>query len=167
MYNSNYEEYMRNVLGYNPVVNNTYQLSDSMYEIQQTRTYEEATIEALYPEIYKIIYPMVKKVSMRIGNTINEEIVEKMTDEIYRVLEEEEDKEEQNKRGVESKTQNTQVTRRKEETRHRNYMLKDLIKILILRELIGRQGPGRPPMRPPIPPPPHHMPPMPPRPPRY
>ena len=148
MYNSNYEEYMRNVLGYNPIPQNTYQMSDSMYESFNLRNYEDATLEALYPDIYRIVYPMIQKACMKIGNVINKDIIEKITDEIFRAMEEGEKREDTtNKRISEVKSTNIQQTRKIEEPRQRNYMLRDLIKILILRELLGRQGNGRPPMR--------------------
>lgn len=154
MYNSNYEEYMRNVLGYIP--NNTYQMNNSMYEYNQTRSYDEATIEGLFPEIYRTVYPLVKNACMRIGGSINRDIIEQVTDEVYRAIEENDS----NKKMAE--VRNAQQSKRIEETRQRNYLLRDLIKILILRELIGRPGPSRPPMPPPRPP---MRPPMPPPPP--
>lgn len=161
MYNSNYEDYMRNVLGYSVMPQDTYQMQDSIYEIPQSRNFDSRALEELYPEIYKLVYPMIQKVCMKTGSIINEEMIEKMTDDIYNVLEEEEKKETDNlKRNTDTKTGINQTTRKIDETRHRNYMLRDLIKILILRELLER----RPPMRPPMPPPPMR-PPM--RPPRY
>lgn len=169
MYNSNYEDYMRNVLGYNISPMDTYPMQDSFYEMQQTRNVDIVSLEKMYPDIYKMIYPMIQKVCMRAGNIINEEIIEKMTDEVYRVLEEDDKKEQETlKRGTEVKNLNIQNTRKIEETRQRNYLLRDFIKVLILRELLGQRPPirppmphPRPPMRPPMPPP------MPPRPPRY
>ena len=151
MYNSNYEQYMRNVLGYVP--NNTYQMNDSMYEYNQARGYDEATIEGFFPEIYRTVYPFVKNACMRISGNINRDIIEQITDEVYRAVEENDS----NRKVTE--TRNTQQPKRMEETRQRNYLLRDLIKILILRELIGRPGPSRPPMSPPRPP---MRPPMPP-----
>ena len=161
MYNSNYEDYMRNVLGYNIMPQDTYSVENSMYELPHQRNIEMTVLEGLYPEIYRMVYPMIQKVCMRAGNVINEELIEKMTDEVYRVLEENDKENENLKRSTDTKTASSQQTRRVEETRSRNYMLRDLIKILILRELLG----GRPPMRPPMPPPMQPRPPM--RPQRY
>ena len=154
MYNSNYEGYMRNVLGYNIMPQDTYSINDSMYEMPLQRNIEITALERVYPEIYRVVYPMIQKVCMKVGNTINEEIIERMTDEVYRFLEEENKDSDGLKRNTDIKTGNSN------QTRNRNYLLRDLIKILILRELLG----DRPPMRPPMPPP---RPPMPPRPPRY
>ncbi len=154
MYNSNYEGYMRNVLGYNIMPQDTYSINDSMYEMPLQRNIEITALERVYPEIYRVVYPMIQKVCMKVGNTINEEIIERMTDEVYRFLEEENKDSDGLKRNTDIKTGNSN------QTRNRNYLLRDLIKILILRELLG----NRPPMRPQMPPP---RPPMPPRPPRY
>ena len=163
MINSNYEDYMQNVLGYVPKY--TYQANDSIYDPPIQRGFDEYSIEQLYPDIYKIVYPMIKKVCIKIGSVINDEIIEKYTNEIYAVLEEDDKKENSSlKRNVEAKPTNSSTTvKRSEETRYNNYLLKDLIRILILRELLGRYPGNRPPMMPPPPPP---MPPMPPRPPR-
>ena len=58
MYYQNYEDYMRAVLGY-PVVGDTYFRNDSFY-INQTPTYiTETEIDTMYPEIYKLINPIV------------------------------------------------------------------------------------------------------------
>ena len=72
MYYQNYEDYIRSILGY-PVQNN---MGCSVaYNSDQTNTYSNANIEYLtstprysneildlYPEIYKIVNPMVCKI---------------------------------------------------------------------------------------------------------
>jgi len=87
MYYQNYEEYMRNVLGYPTEASNTYE----MYNYG-TMPYENpvyATIDNngdlinLYPEIYKIINPMVCKICESNTKTITRELVDQMTEEIY------------------------------------------------------------------------------------
>lgn len=143
MYNSNYEEYMQNVLGYNIRPQNTYQVPDNMYEMQMENNYENMNLESLYPEIYRMIYPMVQKACMRANGVINEELIGSMTDEIYNAMTEREVR----KSSSEVKSTNSQSTRRIEETRQNNYILRDLIRILIIRELLNRR-PGRPPMPP-------------------
>lgn len=147
MYNSNYEEYMQNVLGYNIRPQNTYQIPDDMYEMQRNSNYENASLESLYPEIYRIIQPMVQKVCMKCTGVINEEEVNKMTEEVYNAMSE--DTRNQNdakKTSTEVRSNNAQNNRKVEETRQNNYLLRDLIRILIIKELLRR--PGRPPMRP-------------------
>ena len=122
-------------------------------------------LEEMYPEIYKVVYPMVKKACNRNTRSLNKNLIEEMAEEIYSNLEEnneirlninlENDIGEENRSIKE--TENNQI--REEENRgkeHRNRKrgtLFDLIKILLIRELIDRRPDNRPrPPRPPMPP---------------
>lgn len=148
MYNSNYEEYMQNVLGYSFRPQNTYQLPENIYEMPRNTEYENMDLESLYPDIYRMIQPMVQKACMRASGVINEDLINSMTDEIYNAMSEEtRNAKETNKNNTEIRTSNAQNTRRVEESRQNNYLLRDLIRILIIKELLRRR-PGRPPMRP-------------------
>lgn len=148
MYNSNYEEYMQNILGYSIRPQNTYQLPENIYEMPMSASYENMDLESLYPDIYRMIQPMVQKACMRATGVINEEMINNMTEEIYNAMSEEtRSSRETSKTSAEIRTNNTQNTRRVEETRQNNYLLRDLIRILIIKELLRRR-PGRPPMRP-------------------
>ena len=170
-----YEDYMRNVLGYSPmnsnIYNDTYDYrNDYYFDMNPNTTVSTANSEELnmyYPEIYKIVYPMVCKIcNQNQGRDITKDMIESMTEEIYTNIEDV---------GTGLSNQNTRAQaplkngdvrnpNAKEpevrETRQSNFLLRDLIKILILREF-GR--PQRPPYRPPMPPRPPHRPPMPPR----
>lgn len=159
-----YEEYMRSVLGYHSKQENTY--SNEIYDRNnyQYNSIETEELNRMYPDIYKVIYPMVCKVcNENKGREINEIYVEEMTDKIYNSLEE--TRSSQNLRAPlkngDVRNPNAKEPEVSSETRQRNFLLRDLIKILILREL-GR--PNRPPMRPPYQPP---RPPRPPRPPMW
>lgn len=148
MYNSSYEEYMQNVLGYSVRPQNTYQLPESIYEMPRGNNYENMDLEELYPDIYRMIQPMVQKVCMRATGVINEEMIVSMTDEVYNAMSEEtRESKDVRKSSNEIKTNNSQSARKIEETRQNNYLLRDLIRILIIKELLRRR-PGRPPMRP-------------------
>lgn len=148
MYNSSYEEYMQNVLGYSVRPQNTYQLPESIYEVPRGNNYENMDLEELYPDIYRMIQPMVQKVCMRATGVINEEMIVSMTDEVYNAMSEEtRESKDVRKSSNEIKTNNSQNVRKIEETRQNNYLLRDLIRILIIKELLRRR-PGRPPMRP-------------------
>ncbi len=139
MCNSNYEEYMRNVLGYSPRPQNTYQIQQDIYEMPRYNNYENMNLESLYPDIYKMIQPMVQKVCMRANGVINEEMINSMTDEVYNAMSEEtRSSNDAKKNGTEVRTSNSQSVRKVEETRQNNYMLRDLIKILIIKELLRR-----------------------------
>lgn len=182
----NYEEYMRNVLGYSPYVENNYTYTDEQEDIynysndmipniqQQTQD-----LSAFYPEIYKIIYPMVCKVcNTNSGRELTKDLLEQMCDEIYRNVEPEQETESNIRNQPPLKNGDVRNPNAKEpvatikETRQTNFLLRDLIRILILREWgrpsrpmprppfpggrpPGRPGPGMPGgNRPPMPPPP-------------
>lgn len=168
MNDSIYEEYMRSVLGYQPMNNyNTYDINYDDWEIPNMTAMNNLQMQELddcYPDIYRIIYPMVQKACIQNTRPITRELVDSMTDEIYYAVE---DKEMVENRANDEKTaKNTSQATENRQTIVRNTRLNDLIRILILRELLGRPGfpgfpggrpprprPPRPPMRPPMGPP--------------
>ena len=156
MNDSIYEQYMRNVLGYQAMNNNTYDMyydNWDMSNMAAMNNIQMPELENCYPEIYTIVYPMVQRACSQNTRPITRELIDNMTDEIYFAIE---DKEMLENRNKEEKGEDRQI--------RRNTNLNDLIRILILRELLGRPGfPGgrppqprqpRPPMRPPMGPPP-------------
>ena len=153
MNDSIYEEYMRSVLGYQPM--NAYNMNYDNWEMSNMNamnTIQMQELEKCYPDIYRIVYPMIQRACSQNTRPITRELIDSMTDEIYFTLE---DKEMIENRNKEEKTEDRQI--------RRNTNLNDLIRILILRELLGRPGfpggrppqprPPRPPMRPPMGPP--------------
>lgn len=183
MYNNIYEEYIRNIIGYpSNTSNNCYSCNINMEENNYSNSQvTKSKIEQCYPEIYKIIYPMVKKVCNNNLNLNTEEEIDKITDEIYYAIEdnnqinininlenavrtktaENANNNRNQKEVVNSKEnlseQSMNDTRSREIRRITNNNLRDLIKILIIRELLNRPN-----IRPPRPPrPPHHRPPFP------
>ena len=152
-----YEDYMRNVLGYSPYVQNDYTYSEpeDMYgysNVVPTSAQPIQDLTSFYPEIYKIIYPMVCKVcNTNLNRELTKDLLEQMVDEIYKNVEPEE--------GCPTRTppplKNGDVRNPNskdpepviKETRQTNFLLRDLIRILLLREW-GR--PTRPPVRPPF-----------------
>lgn len=167
-----YEEYMRNVLGYNQIPNNIYTnvYDDFYYEPQYQNSYNSISninneiIESMYPEIYRIVYPMVCKVCVQNSNReITKDLVDRMTEEVYSNIESEERGTIPNTRNIlkngDVRNPNAKEPELRSETRQSNFILKDLIKILILRELLRQNRPNpnqiqprppRPPMRPPM-----------------
>ncbi len=218
MYYQNYEDYMRSILGYptrqNEYINayEDYNANNAMFSDYSTQTPKYSDeIMSLYPEIYKILNPMVCKICEANTKPINRELIEKMTDEIYLNLESDPSlsegeivnvrvnlpkenakisntnssklthtiqtsnriRDNRNDRD-ESKTEkkNEVISSKNSENRqfNRNNTLRDLIRILILNRLLGRDiRPHRPrpprPGRPPFPgmPGPNPRPPMRPR----
>ena len=172
MNNSIYEEYMRNVLGYQPIDNPYnydmyYDNSEmaNMYNMSAISSIQRQELESCYPEIYRIVYPMVQKVCIQNANPLTRELIDNMTDEIYFSIE---DKEMTENRNKDEKTVKSTETIENRQTTFRNSTLRDIVRILLLRELLGRPGfpggrppfpnpprprPSRPPMRPPMGPP--------------
>jgi len=194
MYNETYDDYIRSILGY-PARNKLEQYNQEMPEYQNYQEYRNPTfntninisgnnveLENSYPEIYKIVYPMVaKKCENARSETFSKSDIENMTDEIYYALEEKQEKrininltndingtKTQNSSAVstsakvENKRPDVKISQKaieNSEKRQINSGLRDLIQILLIRELLNRpRSPFRPPM--PNPPGPGPRPPM-------
>lgn len=95
MYYQNYEDYMRSVLGYPAEPENTYESfnysSIVPYERQSVSFNQinntNSEMMDLYPDIYKIVNPMVCKICEANTKPITRQLVDQMTDEIYLNLE--------------------------------------------------------------------------------
>lgn len=156
MYEETYDEYIRSILGY-PSQANMYNINRDNTEYNLAEYTRNSELENCYPEIYKILYPMVKTACINNTNPVNEQTVENMTDDIYFAVES------NNNIGININLTNdikkvaTKQENRVElkgnienkENRQVNRGLRDLIKILILRELLNRPS-NRPPVRPPF-----------------
>lgn len=167
MYNESYEEYIRSILGYpnygNNVFENTYQNSPTSFRNTET----DRQLEACYPEIYKIVYPMVSKACISNTRPITSDLIDELTDEIYAAVENDtqinininltNEVQSSGNRNTPSNAKAEKETTKEtrgEDRQFRNRGLQDLIRILLIRELLGRPGnrpPQRPPMRPPFP----------------
>jgi len=193
MYYQNYEDYMRQVLGYpinDPNIYETYDYrNEQMYQDtystrnQTVSTLSEEEIGKCYPDIYHLVYPMVCKVCETNTQPITRELVEKMTDEVYMAIEDTtttvnirvdtpkavenrstnvnknsseetrntKSRSEKGSKSIVANSENRESVIPTAETRHSNFNLRDLIKILILNRIFGnRPRPPRPP-RPPFP----------------
>ena len=141
-----------------------------------------ADLENLYPEIYKIVYPMIQKACMQNNKPITEDVLEEMTNDIYSNIEADnivnlninienraengstnciENKNESRFHNMQKKSSSESKENR--EYRQDNNPIRDLIRILLIRELLGRRTVQRP-LRP-FPPGPGPFSPNPPRPP--
>ena len=152
MYNNSYEEYMRTVLGYVPNTNCMqcdFQCNQDDHYIVPENLIDNSNLEKMYPEIYRKVYPLVCKECMNNNMQLTDEILETMVDRIENSIE------------LDLKV-NTNVKvingKRDDRIEDRQYkqnksLLRDLIKILILRELLQQNRPPYPggPVRPPMP----------------
>ncbi len=190
MYDSQYEEYIRSVLGYpsTATMNQNHINQNQMYQTEYPNPSQvnmRNDLEDFYPEIYKIIYPMVQKACDGNMGANSREEIEQMTDEIYSAIEDnnqinvninlgntisttnmnrmqnrnEISKEEIQKKSPEKQEVKNRNTEGESRISPRNNNLRDLIKILLIRELLRRRHNHfpprpphhpRPPMRPPI-----------------
>ena len=171
MFDNDYENYMRSVLGY-PIqdeinsYNNAYVNNNSYFPYRSGNMYvTDNKYENLYPDIYKILRPMIHKICNLPNNkSLSNDELEKMADEIYKNIESETNvvniniktssEAESSKSSMYSKrdTKVSQKTSQSEEKRSccSNPTLKDLIKILILNQL--RENNAHRPPRPQMPP---------------
>ena len=88
MYNETYDEYIRSILGYPPTssYNDNFQAFNNQNMNYENRM--DSELESCYPEIYKIVYPMITKKCNNVRANLTNDEIENMTDEIYYALEE-------------------------------------------------------------------------------
>ena len=177
-----YEDYLTNFYGYPKNLNyqNTYDFSfentpynyygyNAGYSPFNRDSDTNIDLEELYPEIYKIIYPMIKKVCSKLVGPITRDVFEDMVDEVTKNIENNEtivlniNNDVNNLNNVNSASNRGATTKKEEENRqsNRHGLVGDLVRILLIRELIRRPGcqghncrpgPGVPPhLRPPFP----------------
>ena len=74
MYNETYDEYIRSILGYPQT--NSYNDYRNEYQDYNVQSYDmNNQLENCYPEIYKIVYPMItKRCSTLTSNLTNDEL---------------------------------------------------------------------------------------------
>lgn len=181
MYYQNYEDYMRSVLGYPMENQDTYRMNYLENTQNCAMPYQNTKeLEDYYPEIYKIINPIVCEVCDRCNAPVTRDMLENMVEEVYQRIEinneiaikinidnRSTEKEIENRtnniksNNIRNNTSSEQIRKSPDvENRQRrpnNPFLRDLIRILILNRLLGggffpgRPPRPRPPMRPPFP----------------
>lgn len=103
-------------------------------------------LERMYPEVYRVVYPMVCRACDNVTMPVTETMLDSMTDDIY-------DRVEADGRinievTVEAEfrdngsSESRQMSRPR--PRRRNRFLRDLIRVLLIRELLGRRRPRFP-----------------------
>ena len=157
MYYQNYEDYMQSVLGYRNDMNstNTYHMPEDYYPMNNTNHMNNMSqvtqqLEDMYPEIYRLVYPMINKACSMNTKPVTEEVVDEITNSVFTSIEANMEAEVNVKmelRNGDVKNPNAKSEKPKE-TRAPNNTLRDLIRILVIRELLRRHGrplfPGRP-----------------------
>ena len=181
MYNNVYQEYINNMLGGVPRNQSAFEnmplATNNMYDNYQMQSNTNLDLERFYPELYKLLYPMIQTACMRNTKPITEETIDEMVKEIYTSFNADGDmtilninltnntngktkaaEQQSSLNRTSSKTSSAETrTSEADETRvarPNNFVLNDLIRILLIRELLGRPGnrspirPGFPPQRP-------------------
>lgn len=137
----NYNDYMRNVLGYRTNMNMN--CSNMCMTPYQDMYQASNSLERMYPDTYRIVYPMVVSACNMVTMPITEEMLDQMTDDIYDraaadsrinidINIEIESREDDDSRQLSEQS-------RQRRPRRRNRFFRDLIRILLLRELLGRR----------------------------
>lgn len=150
----NYDNYMRSVLGFSnmncPNMGMNSQMpfqSMNMNSNMMNMNQFCDSLERMYPDTYRVIYPMVVSACNGVTMPVTEDMLDAMTDDIY-------DRAEMDDRisvdiniSIENR-QDANASQNSNESRQqmgrprpprRNRFLRDLIRILLLRELIGRR----------------------------
>ena len=83
MYFNDYDDYMRNALGYNRNEYNNSYSGDTYSCCNSTEDRAMSEMEKMYPDIYKKINPMVCRMCQNISMPVSPETLEQMTDQIY------------------------------------------------------------------------------------
>ena len=163
MYNNVYQEYINNIIGPMPKRQldfeyNSFRNSNSF----QNQNATNLELERFYPDLYKLLYPMIQTACIKNTKPITEETIDEMVKDIYNNFYVDEavmsnlnlvdDIRNSNKTAEVRKSVNskfvpktlagTRNTETKEHTnlKPNNYLLHDLIKILLIKELIRTQG---------------------------
>lgn len=149
MFNNPYEDYMRNSLGFNmnpPMMNMN--ANEEIYE--NNFTYNQINLNNIYPEIYRVIYPVICRICANINENITEELINKITNDVYINIENLDSNNKRNitkfnevNKNIRSDANNKNNYNYINDTRQENRtsytsLLKDLIRILILRELVDK-----------------------------
>ena len=164
-----YQDYINSIIG--PTHRNQMNFDNTSYaninSFTSTPNAYNMELERFYPEIYKILYPMIQTACMKNTRPLTEETLNEMVKDIYSNFNAEDvndvrssskPKDSSSTSKTSSKTDSAETRNRGEERviRPNNYVLNDLIRILLIRELLGRPGnfppnrPGFPPPRPPF-----------------
>lgn len=145
-----YDDYMQSVLGCtnmncsNMNCSNMFMNNQAPYQnMPQSFDY----LEEMYPDTYRVIYPMVVSTCNMVNTPVTEDMLDRMTNDIY-------DRAEADGRinidinvGIEVRDDNNskQISNDSRQMRpRRNRFFRDLIRILLIRELLRRRRPGFP-----------------------
>jgi len=149
MFYSNYDNYMQDLFYYNQFPNNRSTYNPYANNFAQA---PNTPLENLYPSIYKIINPVILRV-LAGNNTqyLTEDNLNNLVETVYNIIEGQIDVEDENNDNTSNTVQNTRVStdrnvscsynNESNSKKTNNLLLKDLIKIVILKEFSSRRNP--------------------------
>ena len=155
-----YDDYMRNTLGFSSMnspmgmqgtscpnmncQNMCITPYSNMSSNQMMWQDSSCDLERMYPDSYRVVYPMVVSTCRNVSMPVTEDMIDRMTDDIYdravadgRISVDINVEIENREDGKNS--EDRQMMNRPPRRRRRNRIFRDLIRILLLRELIGRR----------------------------
>ena len=160
MFNNVYQDYINYMIGSTP--RNQLNFENNTFTNMNTfnKNTQNMELERFYPELYKLLYPMIQTACMRNTKPLTEENLNQMVRDIYSnfnaddvtilninlandVRSSGKNKELSATPNNKSLLKSSSETRKREEERDlrpNNYLLNDLIKILLIRELSGRHS---------------------------
>lgn len=152
-------DYMRDFFYYNQNPNQNINMNYGYMPNNNMMRNNNNNIENLYPNIYKILRPVVRKVVLGSNyQYLTEEVISNMVDTVYNIVEGDKNSRttEVNVENAETRRSNSSVasntTQTQGSTQSRsnqsnnieyNNLLKDIIRILVLQEILNRSGWGR------------------------
>lgn len=125
MYNNVFREYINKMIGENPFREAGFEYSSMISNFNRQTTMD---LECLYPDLYKLLYPMIKTVCKRNTEPIKGENIDTIVNEVYSNFHHDEVSELQAKN---KKIETYKIAK------NNNIILKDLIKILVIEEILG------------------------------
>lgn len=124
MYNNIFQDYINKMIGNTPKekinFENSIMIPSNLKSYNTFQNQENKSLERFYPEIYRLLYPMIKTACMRNTKPITIETINEMVKDIYLNFSGDDN--------LAEVTENRALSN--------NFLLRDLIKILLIRELI-------------------------------
>lgn len=124
MYNNIFQDYINKMIGNTPKekinFENSIMIPSNLKSYNTFQNLENKSLERFYPEIYRLLYPMIKTACMRNTKPITIETINEMVKDIYLNFSGDDN--------LAEVTENRALSN--------NFLLRDLIKILLIRELI-------------------------------
>ena len=144
MFYQNYDDYMRDVFYFNGL-SNPNNNNNMFFNMQNNQN--QSSLNNYYPSIYKIIYPVIQRVISG-GNYqfTNEDMINEIVNTVYGIVEgdinnlENTSSSNQDSRRMATNSSGNMNSQATMNSNNNNSLLRDLIKILVIKELITKSN---------------------------